>query len=156
MIHYLKGDATKPVGPGNKLIIHVANNAGAWGAGFVLALSKKWKEPERRYMAQAPHGLLLGTTQIVQVEPDIWVANMVAQTLNYRQGPNIKYGALEECLRAVELEAATLGATIHGPRFGAGLAGGRWSIIEELLETTLPNNDIYIYDYEGPGAIQWR
>jgi O-acetyl-ADP-ribose deacetylase (regulator of RNase III) len=42
-IFYMTGDATAPVGEGQKLIVHVCNDIGAWGAGFVLALSKRWK-----------------------------------------------------------------------------------------------------------------
>lgn len=48
-IIYLKGDATKPIGDGLKIITHVCNNRGGWGKGFVKALSKKWKQPELNY-----------------------------------------------------------------------------------------------------------
>jgi hypothetical protein len=42
MIYYAKGDASKPIGAGPKMICHITNNRGGWGAGFVLALSKRW------------------------------------------------------------------------------------------------------------------
>ena len=48
-INYLVGDATRPVGEGVKLIIHCCNDIGAWGAGFVVALSKRWEGPEKCY-----------------------------------------------------------------------------------------------------------
>ena len=44
-IKYLKGDATCPQAKGMKIICHVCNDAGGWGKGFVLALSKRWDEP---------------------------------------------------------------------------------------------------------------
>ena len=48
-IKYIKGDATRPIGDGSKLILHICNDVGAWGSGFVVALSKRWKEPEQKY-----------------------------------------------------------------------------------------------------------
>ena len=160
MIHYLEGDATQPIGDRDdyKLIIHVCNNVGAWGAGFVLAVSKAFGSgPEQFYKRDIKNGLLfLGKTQFVDVNARITVANMVAQTLDYRQGPNIKYDALKACLENVAEYAREKGASVHGPRFGAGLAGGKWDVIEKLINETMSDLDVYIYDYKGPGAIQWR
>jgi O-acetyl-ADP-ribose deacetylase (regulator of RNase III) len=48
-ISYIKGDATNPAGQGNKIIVHICNDIGGWGKGFVMAISKRWKEPERKY-----------------------------------------------------------------------------------------------------------
>src|SRR5688500_13345662 len=48
-IKYIKGDATRPARPGNKIIVHVCNDIGGWGRGFVMALSARWKEPEQSY-----------------------------------------------------------------------------------------------------------
>ncbi|MDB5329368.1 MAG: hypothetical protein JWP03_519 [Phycisphaerales bacterium] len=50
-IHYLVGDATAPQGDGPRIIAHVCNDLGRWGRGFVLALSKRWHEPEARFRA---------------------------------------------------------------------------------------------------------
>jgi len=48
-IHYVQGDATQPQGDGPQIIAYVCNDIGRWGKGFVLALSKRWKEPEHAY-----------------------------------------------------------------------------------------------------------
>ena len=40
-IIYLKGDATSPQVSGYKIIVHICNNRGSWGAGFVMAISEK-------------------------------------------------------------------------------------------------------------------
>ncbi len=48
-IEYVSGDATRPVGDGCKVIVHICNDRGGWGKGFVLALSKRWKQPEAAY-----------------------------------------------------------------------------------------------------------
>jgi O-acetyl-ADP-ribose deacetylase (regulator of RNase III) len=48
-IKYIKGDATKPVGDENKIIVHVCNDIGGWGKGVVVAISKRWKGPEESF-----------------------------------------------------------------------------------------------------------
>ena len=49
LINYIRGDATQPAGDGNKIIVHVCNDIGAWGKGFVVALSRQWPQPEKDY-----------------------------------------------------------------------------------------------------------
>ena len=51
VITYLKGDATQPQAKGNRIIAHVCNDPGGWGKGFVVAVSKRWPEPEAAYRA---------------------------------------------------------------------------------------------------------
>lgn len=49
MINYIVGDATNPIGSGLKYLIHIVNNRKKWGKGFVLAVSRKWKQPEEEF-----------------------------------------------------------------------------------------------------------
>lgn len=94
----------------------------------------------------------LGATQMVQVRSDIWVANMVAQhgIRTGSNGPPIRYDAVARCLTTVAEHAARLAATVHMPRIGCGLAGGRWDRIEPLVAAALCERDIAttVYDYE--------
>jgi O-acetyl-ADP-ribose deacetylase (regulator of RNase III) len=150
-IKYLKGDATNPVGDGPKIICHICNDIGAWGAGFVLALSKRWSEPERVYRNIPKGGRWLGSVTLVPVEKDITVANMVAQHGVTRMGfddadePPIRYGALRACLAQVNDIAYRTGATLHMPRIGCGLAGGEWSQVEKIIMDVM-SVDVYVYD----------
>jgi O-acetyl-ADP-ribose deacetylase (regulator of RNase III) len=147
-IHYIKGDATQPKGEGTKIICHICNDKGAWGAGFVLALSKRWNEPEQMYRSINVRDLKLGNVQIVEVEDDIMVANMIAQhdTMPDAQGLSpIRYAAVRACLAQVNDLAFQIGATLHMPRIGCGLAGGRWADIEKIIQE-VASVDVYIYD----------
>ena len=76
MITYLTGDATEPVKK-PALIMHVCNDVGGWGRGFVLALSKRWDMPERGYLGLSRWEK--GFVQFVGVDDDITVVNMIAQ-----------------------------------------------------------------------------
>ena len=53
MIKYATGDILEEVEKEKEerhnIIAHVCNDSGGWGRGFVLALSKKWPEPESKY-----------------------------------------------------------------------------------------------------------
>jgi O-acetyl-ADP-ribose deacetylase (regulator of RNase III) len=147
MIHYLKGDATKPQGAGKKLIVHICNDAGGWGAGFVLAISRQWPEPEAEYRRWHESGknFELGEIQIVPCTPDISVVNMIAQHSfrNKNNQPPIRYDALAACLAKV---AKISEATIHMPRIGCGLAGGKWNEVEKIVAHELRDRNIYVYD----------
>jgi O-acetyl-ADP-ribose deacetylase (regulator of RNase III) len=146
-INYVKGDATKPIGDGLKIIAHICNNVGAFGAGFVVALSKRWLKPELEYRRMKREDRVLGHVQFVPVTKDIVVANMIAQhDIKPQYGiPPIRTVALRYCLELVNTEAIKTGATIHMPRIGAGLAGGNWSEIEKIINETL-TVDVTVYD----------
>jgi O-acetyl-ADP-ribose deacetylase (regulator of RNase III) len=147
-ITFLIGDATAPVGFGKKIICHITNDEHRWGAGFVKALSKKWQAPELQYR-NSVCTKVLGHVQFVEVEyDDIIVANMTAQhSVGYDKNgiAPIRYDAVRECLIKVNEFATAIGATIHAPRFGCGLAGGEWSEIAKIIKDTI-TVDIYIYD----------
>lgn len=156
-ITYVVGDATFPVGEGNKIIAHICNDVGGWGAGFVLALSRRWKEPEDCYQKwfredSIQGRLRLGEVQFVAVEEALWVANMIAQKGLYPEGdvPPIRYQALAESLEEVAAKALELGATVHMPRIGCGLAGGTWEKIEPIIRSQLCEQKIPVYVYDLP------
>src|SRR5581483_10132905 len=101
-LNYVQGDATEPVSDGAKIIAHICNDQGAWGAGFVLALSKRWPQPEVAYRKWPAR--TLGEVQFVDTDqPGLIVANMIAQHSTYFLGnrPPIRYVALANCLRKV-------------------------------------------------------
>ena len=148
-IQYIAGDATAPIGDGNKIIAHVCNDIGAWGAGFVLAISKRWPQPKAEYLKEkSQRSLALGTVSVIQVEPRIWVANMIAQRgIRTQDGePPIRYAALRQCLGILAAEAQKLQATVHMPRIGCGLAGGKWEAVEPLIRVAIPGTEVFVYD----------
>lgn len=159
-ISYIRGDATSPQAKGPKFIVHICNTMGGWGKGFVLALSNRWEEPEKAYRAwhharthrdASDDGrFALGQIQIVQVKPDIWVVNMIAQEgmRTGSKGPPIRYPALLQCLKRVAKLAEEKGASVHMPRIGTGLAGGKWERVEPLLREALEYVDVYVYDFD--------
>lgn len=172
MITYLTGDATRPPAEGAKIIAHICNDVGGWGAGFVVAISRRWREPEAAYRDWARSGehpdvygksktFTLGNVQLVKVgaPSDIWVANMVAQKGYGARGtaphqtededdgkPPIRYDELGICLLRLNGIAERLEASVHMPRIGCGLAGGKWDKVEPLIKQMLDGRQVYVYD----------
>ena len=159
-INYTIGDATQPVGKGTKFIIHVCNDVGAWGAGFVMAISNRWKQPEKEYrhwfkekFSKSATGVFkLGEVQFVNVKDNgIVVCNMIGQHGIGKTNdglPPIRYKAIDKALEIVAKYALKANASVHGPRFGAGLSGGDWFEIEKLINKNLCARgiDVTVYD----------
>jgi O-acetyl-ADP-ribose deacetylase (regulator of RNase III) len=161
MLRYVEGDATAPVGDGHKIIVHICNNAGLWGAGFVLAVSAQWPQPERAYKAWSrdwkQDSIALASVQFVAVEcpsdnepdkPFLFVANIIGQHgIHPIDGvPPVRYDAITLALQSVALHAQRLGASVHMPRIGCGLAGGSWETMGPIIEDTLKDVETYVYD----------
>ncbi len=153
-LFYVTGDATVPADSGPRIIAHICNDVGGWGRGFVLALSKRWPEPEAAYRDWFKTGddFDLGKIRLVGIAPALWVANMIAQEGLHATaaGPPIRYDALERCLGELALASTRLSATVHMPRIGAGLAGGDWKQIERLIRDQLVDHGVSVTVYDLP------
>jgi O-acetyl-ADP-ribose deacetylase (regulator of RNase III) len=154
MVTYVKGDATKPQGDGLKIIAHVCNDKGGWGAGFVLALNKISTKPQRMYREwysrKKDNFLPLGVIQTVYITDSLYVVNMIAQhgTVNKLNPQPLSYEALEMSLESLAQVAIQTGGSIHMPRIGCGLAGGDWSVVESIINRTLTLRDVEVIVYD--------
>lgn len=169
MISYRIGDATEPqVHEGIRIITHVNNDRGGWGSGFVVALSKKWSQPEKKYREWSINkSLQLGQIQIVKIHlpkgnAPLYVANMIAQHkfVSKNNPVAIRYNALTKCLIKLDKWAENIitvrkemdkinvsdMVSFHMPRIGCGLAGGNWDTVSSIINTTLNSGNIYVYD----------
>ncbi|MCI3270841.1 macro domain-containing protein [Streptomyces cylindrosporus] len=153
-IIYIRGDATAPSVKGVKVIAHVCNDIGGWGKGFVLAISRRWPEPEASYRAwhreRASNDFGLGAVRFVQVEKYVWVANMIGQrgTRTGSKGVPVRYEAIDTALTRLADKALELGASVHMPRIGCGRAGGKWSRVEPLIVQRLVRRGIGVTVYD--------
>lgn len=164
MIRYVIGDATEPViEPGKRVITHVVNDEGAWGKGFVTAISARWKDPESHYRKQAKFAkkrFKLGEVQWIFVDLNLAVCNMIAQhgLFSSKNPVPLRYDALEQCLNKLAEGARAVTGTsdkasivterlsIHMPRIGCGLARGDWERVSSLIEDVLWDMDVYVYN----------
>lgn len=141
-IRYRHGDAAVPLSE-RTLILHVVNNTGKWGKGFVLSLSKKYPGAKENYTDwfRRGGGFQLGRVNFYQAAPNVVIANMLAQNgirkNAYDVSQKIDYEALEHCLEQVADYALVHRLNIQAPKFGAGLGGGDWETITGIIRKTL-------------------
>lgn len=146
------GSATSARPDTNGVIIaHLCNSVGGWGRGFVLAINdlsaiprKAYKECSQRHLKNIP----LGETQFCEVEPNLWVANMIAQNgldkSKVADGCLVDYNALQECLKLVFQRAVVLKCNIHIPAgMGSGLAGGSKKLITDMILAVATSASIF-------------
>lgn len=175
-IIYVEGDLFNKIAAiekGTVLVPHVCNNAGAWGAGFVVPLGKLYPSTRTCYFDwyDGKHGIhleagyygddkklvsgvprfMLGATQEIVAheigEKRVVVFNMIAQAGIGGKRP-LRYDALAKCMgHVVEACDKCKEPSIHAPLFGAGLAGGNWDFIAALIEDTWLSRDIPVTIY---------
>lgn len=159
-IQYHTGDASQPIGSGPRILAYLGNDQGAWGKGFVMHLSSRWPAARDRYMAWRAGDLVgeppfaLGSVLLTEVEDELWVSCLLAQEGLKAVGgqPPVRYPALGVALEQLAAEAVQLGASVHMPRIGTGLAGGDWRRAEPLIERYLVQSgvDVWVYDLPRP------
>ena len=171
ILRTVEGDATEPQksSPNEIAVIpHCCNDENIWGGGFVIALSKKWEEPEKTYRAfvegRPPYpsrkdgDSILGKTCYAKIDNHLVIANMIGQTgtISTDNPIPIKYKSLSNCMEQVVgyirmIQAQTSSpVVIHAPKFGSLRAGGNWDFILELIrEIWLENGiDVVIYEFK--------
>ena len=55
---------------------------------------------------------------------------------------------MKTCLQKVKARAIQLNASVHMPRIGCGLAGGKWEQIEIIIKEVFEDTDIEIFVYD--------
>lgn len=161
MIRYVEGDATTPHGSGPRVIVHCCNDVGRWGAGFVLALGDRHPRSRQAYVewfragshpcASGPPAL--GEVQFVDVGGGLHVANLIGQRSTGRSAdgsPPVRYEAIGSGLRKVAKFASMSGSSVHMPRMGAGLAGGSWLSVAQIVTAELVLKGIPVTVYDLP------
>lgn len=133
------------------MILHVVNDQGGWGRGFVLALSARWPDVERDYRAWASGKMntpfALGEILVSVATTDIEVVHLLAQH-GYKSAANpipLRYEALQQCLEKAAALARQSRASVHMPRIGTGFAGGDWTRIKAMITDAFKGVPAFVY-----------
>ena len=69
LINYITGNAVRPIGEGNKIIVHICNDSGYWGTSLTMAFEHCWFKHHIMYthlkMGCIDEFLELGTVVVV-------------------------------------------------------------------------------------------
>jgi len=136
------------------VIAHGCNCFHTMQAGIALALAERFPEI-RATDRQTLYGdkRKLGTYSETRLYPNqsanlLTILNCYTQ---YRYGrlqtgePSCSYPAIQEVMRIIN--ANFKGQHLGIPRIGAGLAGGKWSIIRQLVVASTPDLKVTIVHY---------
>jgi O-acetyl-ADP-ribose deacetylase (regulator of RNase III) len=153
IFNYLQNFQDQPT-----ILVHVCNDLGIMGGGIALTIRQKFPKVYRLYsewhqkeVHKGKKFLPLGETQFVYINPVLDIANMIGQhgiTGTFNSKPPIRYEAVENCLEQVAKVCKIKKAQMIGPKFGAGLAGGDWNIIEKLIQNKLCKQNIPVIIFE--------
>lgn len=175
-IEYVIGDATSPKQVGIDIIVHIVNDIGLAGNGFVLSLIDKWHLWKIDYQDWAygrydSKKIPFGPGEVLLYHcpnSTIVIANIVGQRGIYTDDngiPPIRTEWLEKGLnKLIELlgegleERCQEEVCFHMPRIGCGLAGGKWDRIELIINETLiaHNYKVIVYDLPEPIKTEVR
>ncbi|MDO8309015.1 MAG: ImmA/IrrE family metallo-endopeptidase [Actinomycetota bacterium] len=147
------------------LIAHVvANSAHGWSRqGVAASLAQRFPQAAsafRHWTIASPDNLVLGAVHHVQMwagERPVTIVSMVAQDGHgASKTVRLHYSALSEALAQVALLATSRQAVVHLPRIGAGQAGGRWDLIEEIITEELADRGLDVTIHTLPAAASSR
>ena len=156
-IQEVLGSATEPRGDGQRIVVHVVNDKTSnWGGGgFASAVRTAWPEVQRDFrdwVERHRASYRLGAVRVSRVDDTLSVASVVAQHgYGPSATPRLRYAALRQGLAQVAAIARERGASVHMPRIGTGQAGGRWSIVRDIILESLIERGVPVTVYDLPG-----
>jgi len=144
MLKYVKGDLFST---DCDIIGHGCNCRGVMGSGVAKIVREKYPKAYNAYRElYEQDGLWLGDIQFVLQNDGKYVANCMTQDGYFpRHVVNVDYVALEKCMWELKRFAREKSLSIALPKIGAGLAGGDWNTIEEILNKVFFNYDVTVY-----------
>lgn len=123
------------------IIAHGCNAKGRMGSGIAVAIKNNFPEAYQGYREEyETEGLTLGKV-IWAISNGKLIANCITQE-TYGRDPNmcyISYDAIRTCMKALHREAVfqdkfTEQKSVAMPKIGAGLGGGNWDEIVNIIE----------------------
>lgn len=146
------------------IIAHGCNAVGVMGAGVARAIKDRYPECFEKYVDTL--GTIISKTNINDGETvlgnviwweatghcdhvgiEVIIANAIIQDGFYKER-NTNYEAVDEAFDHIFEVAAVIGKTeIHIPLIGAGIGGGCWAVIEQIIL------DRARYANEKPGTV---
>lgn len=124
-------------------ILHGCNAQGVMGSGVAKLIKEKYPSAYLAYKASEKfNGMRLGVVTYVEQDDGKVIFNGITQQYYGKDGKRyVDYDAVRDVVQAVNWYmyqnhpnalTGTLGVAM--PKIGAGLGGGDWNIIEEIIE----------------------
>lgn len=121
-------------------VLHGCNAQMKMGSGVALAVKKKYPSAYAAYVASAQHGgMKLGVISYAGQDDGKCIFNGITQSFYGRDDKRyVDYAAVAEVIAGVDFLARQyyleVPVCVAMPKIGAGLGGGDWDTIAEIIE----------------------
>ncbi len=149
MIEYIKGDVFTT---DCDVIAHGCNAQGVMGRGVAKQLKQRYPDAFQVYrdycLSNNRDASILGVV-VWSVEKKIIIANCITQ--EFYGSPDrhdVDYDAVRKCMAHMEAKAKVQGfKTIAMPKIGAGLGGGDWNTIAQIINIEIQDLKVKVYEW---------
>lgn len=130
-----------------KFIAHGCNAQGVMRSGVAKAIREKWPTSYQKYheawTCLGSKELKMGSV-IVAVEKEKVIFNCITQRFFGRDGKRyVNYSAITRCFN--HINKIIPNETMAIPMIGAGLGGGDWKVIKDIINTATPDVNIHLH-----------
>jgi len=129
------------------VILHSCNASGKFASGVAKTIRERYPEAYADYMDNFKSGeIKLGKIFIIPCL-DIIIINIIGQqNYGYDGKQYCDYAAIRECLSKANAFCQEYEIKeIAMPRIGAGLGGGNWEVIEQIIEEEFTYTQPVVY-----------
>lgn len=135
----------------NTVVVHGCNAQGVMGSGVAKVVRNDFPGAYYEYIRRHEEfGLQLGEIIPVPVLPGRWIINAITQEFYGRDGRRyVNYAAVGTAFRQVRKFAEDQGIeSVNYPKIGAGLGGGDWNTISQIIDSELEGITHFCWDPE--------
>ena len=127
------------------VIIHGCNCFRSFGAGIAKSIKEKYPSSYDADLATS-HGdkSKLGNYSYSEINTNKFIINAYTQYAYGRNKVNVDYDAISKVFELINKDFANH-INIGIPTIGAGLAGGDWNIISDIINKKTPDLNITLY-----------
>ena len=147
----IEGDLIKKAKEGDfDLIAHGCNCFCTMGAGIAKGIKSAFPEAfEADRVTHKGSKEKLGTCSFAKIEREginLIVVNAYTQFDYHGPGIKVDYDAVRSCMKWIKDNFE--GKRIGLPKIGAGLAGGDWERISQIIDEELTGEDVTLVEYK--------
>lgn len=132
------------------IIAHGCNSMGVMGSGVARIVKEKWPRAFKDYRNEyEKNGLFIGEV-IFSVCADKIIANCITQQSYGRDKKQyVDYNAIRTCMSGIKEYMIQRNLnSLAMPKIGAGLGGGDWPLIEDIINKVFISNSVSISVYD--------
>ena len=146
MIEYRRGDLLNVT---SGIIVHGCNSHGVMGSGVALAVKNKYPECFEIYRLfcekRKNDQTILGDSIIYVASFELTIVNMITQKDYGTHRRQVNYGAIAKGFSDLH-NYYFMDQEFHFPKIGAGLGGGDWEVISEIIEHVCPGRKLICWE----------